>query len=88
MRILADIPDDDLLWLDRKAAEDGKSRAALIREAIAWYRAETANADDDWLEAGFGLWKRHGFDEDALAFQDRVRGEWNRDWDPKGQAGE
>lgn len=85
MRFLADIPDDDVRWLDRKAAEDGKSRAALIREAIARYRAESANADEDWLEAGFGLWKRHGFEEDGLAFQRRLRGEWDRDWDPKGE---
>lgn len=88
MRFLADIPDDDVRWLDRKAAEQGKSRAALIREAVAWYRAETANADDDWLEAGFGLWKRLGFSEDGLDFQRKVRAEWDRDWDPKAEAGE
>ena len=56
MRILADLPDDDIKWLDAQALERGKSRAALIREAIAAYRA----GEQDWLEQGFGLWTRYG----------------------------
>jgi hypothetical protein len=78
MRTLIDLPDDDIGWLDRKAAEEGKSRAAVIREAIATYRAETGQ---DGLERYFGLWKKHGFKEDGLDFQRRMRGEWDRDWD-------
>ena len=54
MRFLADIPDEDVKWLDRLAKEQGKSRAAVLREAVAAYRAE---APDDWIERGFGLWK-------------------------------
>lgn len=37
-RILADIPDDDIKWLDARAAEQGKSRASVLREIVAWYR--------------------------------------------------
>ena len=37
-RILADLPDDDIEWLDSRAAEQGKSRASVLREIIAWYR--------------------------------------------------
>ena len=37
-RILADLPDDDIKWLDARAAEQGKSRASVLREIIAWYR--------------------------------------------------
>ena len=37
-RILADLPDDDIKWLDRLAEEQGKSRAAVLRGVICWYR--------------------------------------------------
>ena len=53
-RILADLPDDDLRWLDVRAAERGASRAALLREAVATYR-ETARASG--IERYFGIWK-------------------------------
>ena len=43
-RILADLPDDDIKWLDARAAEQGKSRASVLREEIAWRRG--------WLERG------------------------------------
>jgi len=74
MRFLADIPDDDVKWLDRKAAEEGKSRAALLREAVAAYRAE---AGQDWLDKGFGLWATHGHAEDGLTYERRLRDEWS-----------
>lgn len=54
-RILADLPEDDIKWLDRLAHEQGKSRAAVLREAVDAYRAESAA---DWIERGFGLWAR------------------------------
>jgi len=53
-RILADLPDDDIKWLDRMAEEQGKSRAAILREAVAAYRGETAK---DGIERFFGIWK-------------------------------
>ena len=36
-RILADLPDDDIKWLDLRAAEQGKSRAAVLSEIVRWY---------------------------------------------------
>ena len=54
MRVLIDVPDEDLDWLDRKAAEQGKSRAALVREAIAEYRAEKGKQG---IERFFGIWR-------------------------------
>ena len=55
-RILADLPDEDIKWLDQLAAEQGKSRASVLREAVSAYRAETpSSGNTDWLEAGFGL---------------------------------
>lgn len=79
-RFLVDISDDDLAWLDETAKSTRKSRAALLREAVSAYRA--AN-DKDWLEAGFGLWAKYGFTEDGMDYQNRIREEWVREWDPE-----
>jgi len=77
-RILADLPDDDIEWLDRRAAEQGKSRASVLREAVAAYRAESPK---DWLEAGFGAWKDRTDIGDAVEWQRRERASWTRPWD-------
>ena len=53
MRVLADLPDDDISWLDARAAQLGTSRAQLLRDAVAAYRVD-AKGDD--LEAFFGIW--------------------------------
>ena len=78
-RFLVDIPDDDLARIDSIARSEGKSRAAVLREAVAEYIAESSK---DWLEAGYGLWAKYGFDEDGMAYQTRLREEWVREWDP------
>lgn len=36
-RILADLPEDDLKWLDQRAAEQGKSRSSVLSEVVRWY---------------------------------------------------
>lgn len=72
-RILADLPDNDIKWLDQLAAEQGKSRAAVLREAVEAYRAETPK---DWLEAGFGLWARHGVEIEPQECERKRRAEW------------
>lgn len=77
-RILADLPDEDIKWLDARAAEQGKSRAAVLREAVRAYRAE---GSEDWLEAGFGLWARHGIAFDPAEYERKRRAEWARPWD-------
>lgn len=77
-RILADLPDDDIKWLDARATEQGKSRASVLREAVAAYRAESAR---DWLEAGFGLWARNGISIDPAEYDRQRRAEWTRPWD-------
>ncbi|MCU6454950.1 ribbon-helix-helix domain-containing protein [Sphingomonas sp. A2-49] len=82
MRTLIDLPEDDMKWLDRRAAEQGKSRAALVREAVSQYRAEAPAAGPlDWLEKGFGLWARHGIVIDPAEYDRRRRAEWTRPWD-------
>lgn len=77
-RILADLPDDDIKWLDARAAEQGKSRASVLREAVEAYRAETP---EDGLEAGFGLWARHGISVERDGYDRQRRAEWTRPWD-------
>jgi hypothetical protein len=80
-RILADLPDAEIERLDRIAREQGKSRAAVLREAVSAYRAEPAENDMSWLEAGFGLWKRHGIEYDPHEYERKRRAEWTRYWD-------
>ena len=77
-RILADLPDDDIRWLDRIAAEQKKSRAAVLREAVSAYRAE---GPQDWIDRGFGLWKDRTDIGDAVEWQRRERASSTRPWD-------
>jgi hypothetical protein len=72
-RILTDIPDDDVRELDAIARRDGKSRAAVLREAISNYLAEGAK---EGFERYFGLWERHGSTVDGLEYERRLRQEW------------
>ena len=78
MRTLIDIPDEDLKWLDRKAADEGRSRASVVREAVATYRAA---AGKKGIQRYFGMWKDREDVVDGLEYQRKLRGEWDRDWD-------
>ena len=75
MRVLIDLPEGDIDWLDRKAAEVGKSRAALVREVVAAYRAE---AGKHGIERHFGAWKARKDIADGLQFQRQARDDWDR----------
>ena len=79
MRVLVDLPENDLKWLDSHANREGKSRAAIVREAVSEYRA---NAGTDWLDQAFGIWKDREDIGDAVEYQRRLRAEWTREWDP------
>ena len=81
-RILADLPDEDIRWLDARAVEQCKSRASVLRELVATSRAQVAPASDmDWLEQGFGAWKDRTDIGDAVEWQRRERASWTRTWD-------
>ena len=81
-RILADLPDEDIKWLDARAAEQGKSRASVLREAVSAYKADTAPASDkDWLDQAFGIWKDRADIGDSVEWQRRERASWTRPWD-------
>jgi hypothetical protein len=70
MRTLVDIPEDDIAWLDRKATEQGKSRTAIVREAVHAYRSKT---DVDWIAQGAGYWKDRTDIGDAVEYQRELR---------------
>jgi len=53
-RILADLSDDDVKWLDALAAEQGKSRAAVLREAVTAFREARQEAG---IAQYFGIWR-------------------------------
>lgn len=72
-RILADLPDEDIKWLDQLASEQGKSRAAVLREAVEAYRAESRK---EGFEKYFGLWERYGSTVDGLDYERQLRDEW------------
>lgn len=71
MRFLADIPDSDVEWLDALAADQGVSRAELVRRAVAAYRADSSG---DAIDNAFGIWKDRDDIGDGLKYQRRLRG--------------
>ena len=71
MRFLADIPDEDLRWLDALASEQGVSRAELVRRAVASYRADISG---DAIDNAFGIWRGRDDIGDGLKYQRRLRG--------------
>ena len=78
MRTLVDIPDDDIQWLDNRAVIEGKSRAKVVRDAIAKYRTFSTSAG---IEEAFGIWRDRDDIGDAVIWQRRIRAEWTRPWD-------
>lgn len=84
MRTLVDIPEDDISWLDYRAREEGKSRAAVVREAVSAYRAEKADEVERRraaLRAGFGAWRHRTDIGDAVEYLRRERAAETRPWD-------
>ena len=85
MRTIVDIPEEDIRWLDRKAAEAGTSRTAIVREAVEHYRIELGGTEEERklaaLEAGFGLWAQAGIPYDPHHYDRKRRAEWTRPWD-------
>ena len=70
-RTIVDIPDEQVVALDRLRSKQHVSRANLIREAIASYLT-THHAG--LAEEAFGLYL--GKPVDALSYQRKIRSEW------------
>ena len=81
-RILADLPDDDIKWLDARATEQGKSRASVLREAVATFKSQAQpSSGKDWLDQAFGIWKDRTDIGDSVEWQRRERASGTRPWD-------
>ena len=72
MRILTDIPDDDIEKLDAIAAKDKRSRAAAIRDAVKLYLVQNSD-NKDWIARGAGYWKDRSDIGDAVEYQRAMR---------------
>lgn len=73
-RILADLPDEDIKWLDARAAEQGKSRAAVLRDAVSAFKAQSpADGNKNWIARGAGLWKDRADIPDGVEYQRAIR---------------
>ena len=75
MRIAVEIPDDELAELTKLAKRNGVSRASLVRQAVADLLAARRRTGVVEIDAAFGL--RADREEDSLAYQARLRSEWD-----------
>ena len=73
MRTIVDLPQPIIDELDELAQRERISRAEAVRRAMAEYLQNRRSARG---EAAFGIWKSRKMD--ALAYEDELRGEWNR----------
>jgi metal-responsive CopG/Arc/MetJ family transcriptional regulator len=84
MRTIVDIPEEQLIPLDKLCKEEGISRAEAIREAVGKLLVEKtspAKDRDAILERTFGMWKDRDDIGDAVEYQRKLRAEWDREWD-------
>ena len=72
MRILVDMPEDQVATLNALAARAGTSRAEIIRQALDSYVEHHRKP----IEAYFGLWADNPETQDVQGFLDRIRDEW------------
>lgn len=72
MRILTDIPDEDIEKLDALAAKGKRSRAAEIRDAVKLYLVHNTD-NNDWIERGYGLWADRDDIGDGVEYQRAMR---------------
>jgi metal-responsive CopG/Arc/MetJ family transcriptional regulator len=73
MRTIIDIPKHILDEIDVLARDQKISRAEAVRRAMAEYLEKRPRSRPD---AAFGIWKSRKID--PLAYEDAIRGEWNR----------
>ena len=72
MRVLTDIPEEDIEKLDALAKRQGKSRAAEIRDAVKLYLVHNSD-NNDWIQRGRGFWKGREDIDDGLEYQLAIR---------------
>lgn len=76
-RTIINLSEEDKRWLDCEARERHVSMTSLVSEAVSLYRSreEAAGRPDlqSALKDSAGLWQGC----DGLAWQERMRGEWD-----------
>ena len=72
MRILTDIPDEDIEKLDAIAAKEKRSRAAAIGYEVKLYLVQNAD-NKDWIERWAGLWAGRDDVPDGVEYQRAMR---------------
>lgn len=77
VRTVVSLDPEDKAWLDRKAQEEHLAMAEVVRRAIRLYRRHeetTQETTERLLRKTAGIWSQG----DGLAYQERLRGEWER----------
>ena len=74
VRIVISLDPEEKAWLDDTARRSGKPMTAVVREALARYRAQDGRRNKAALANTRGIWKRG----DGLAWQRKLRGEWDK----------
>ena len=72
MRVLTDIPEDDVEKMDALASKKKSSRAAIIRDAVKMYLVHNSD-NQDWIERGYGYWKGRVDIGDPIEYQQAMR---------------
>jgi predicted DNA-binding protein len=72
MRTVIDVPDEIIETLDRLSSSKRRSRASVIREALAKYVDELPMPN---LQAAFGIWNKRN--KDGVSYQADIRKEWD-----------
>ncbi len=73
MKTPIDLPQQQIDALDELSEQQERSRASLMREAVADY------PNRRWpggLDEAFGLWRTQADAEDSVDYQRRLRSEW------------
>ena len=74
MRTIVELPDEQITHLAALSKRLDLPRTELVRRAVAEYLAHHPQSAQD---SAFGLWKSRSKEEDGLAYQRRLRAEWD-----------
>jgi metal-responsive CopG/Arc/MetJ family transcriptional regulator len=76
MRVLVDIPQQQLDGLAILAQQHALARTELVRQAIAEYLQRHPPIMTPVMQQVFGMWKDNDAIDDGLAYQNTLRDEW------------
>jgi hypothetical protein len=71
-RTIISLENDDKKWLDEESARSGLPRAEIVRLSIRYMRLDREKSFENLLNQTSGTWN----EGDGLAYQERIRSEW------------